>query len=306
MSDKLIIGSRGSKLALVQAESVAARVRQTRPGLQVRIRKIVTEGDRNMTVNIEETGGVGIFVKALEDALIRCEIDMAVHSLKDLPVLLPDELGLIAVTERSDPRDALVASMPINRLKPGARIGTSSVRRTAQIRNIRPDLQAVGIRGNVDTRLRKVASGEVDGIIIAAAAMLRLGRTDEITEYLSPEHFVPAAGQGALAIEARCGDKLAADIAAAINHVPTWQAVNAERAFVGYLGGGCSAPISCIAAVEDGVLRITGMVSDRDGNKILKDYVEGDAANPEAVGRLLAEKMLRAGAKEIVDEIRCR
>ncbi|MCX6006142.1 MAG: hydroxymethylbilane synthase [Chloroflexi bacterium] len=306
MSDKLIIGSRGSKLALVQAESVAANVRHAKPNLEIQIRKIVTEGDRNIAVNIEEAGGVGIFVKALEDALIKCEIDMAVHSLKDLPVLLPDELGLIAVTERSDPRDVLVASETINRLKPGAIIGTSSVRRSAQLRNIRPDLQTMGIRGNVDTRLRKVASGEIDGIIIAAAAMLRLGRADEITEYLPLDHFVPAAGQGALAIEARRGDKFVADIAVSINHVTTWQAVTAERAFVDYLGGGCSAPISCIAVVEDGVLIITGMVSDREGKNMLKDHVEGDAGDPEMVGRLLAEKMLSEGAKVIVDEIRCR
>jgi hydroxymethylbilane synthase len=306
MNERLIIGTRGSKLAIVQAELVSAIAQRARPGLEVQIQKIVTEGDRNMVVNIEEAGGVGIFVKALEDALIRHEIDLAVHSLKDLPVLLPDELGLVAVTERLDPRDVLVASAPINGLKPGARIGTSSVRRSAQIKHIRPDLQPVGIRGNVDTRLRKVASGEVDGIIIAAAAMLRLGRADEITEYLALDCFVPAAGQGALALEARYGDKFAADIAASINHVHTWKAVTAERAFLACLGGGCSAPISCIAVLEDGLLKITGMVSDREGVRMLKDHMEGDADDPEAVGGLLAGKMLREGAKVIVDEIKCR
>ena len=305
MSDMVIIGSRGSKLALVQAELVADKARQARPELKVQIRKIVTEGDRNMAVNIEEAG-VGIFVKALEDALINHEIDLAVHSLKDLPVVLPDKLNLVAVTERSDPRDALVSSAPINKLKSGAIIGTSSVRRSAQIRILRPDLQTVGIRGNVDTRLRKAASGEVDGIIVAAAAMLRLGREDEITEYLSLDCFVPAAGQGALAIEARKDDKFVEDLAASINHVSTWKAVTAERAFLEYLGGGCSAPISCIAVVEAGQLKITGMVSDRNGKNMLKDNMEGDSADPEAVGRLLAEKMLREGAKAIVDEIRCR
>jgi hydroxymethylbilane synthase len=305
MSDLVIIGSRGSKLALVQAELVAAIARQARPGLKVQIRKIVTEGDRNMVVNIEEAG-VGIFVKALEDALINHEIDLAVHSLKDLPVVLPDKLNLVAVVERSDPRDALVSSAPILKLKPGAIIGTSSVRRSAQIRNLRPDLRTVGIRGNVDTRLRKAASGEVDGIIVAAAAMLRLGREDEITEYLSLDFFVPAAGQGALGVEARKDDKFVEDLAASINHMPTWKAVIAERAFLSYLGGGCTAPISCIAVVEAGLLKISGMVSDRDGKNMLKDNLEGDAAHPEAAGRLLAEKMLREGAKTIVDEIRCR
>jgi hydroxymethylbilane synthase len=285
---------------------VAAKILQARPDLKIQVRKIVTEGDRNMAVNIEETGGVGIFVKALEDALIKHEIDMAVHSLKDLPVILPGELALAAVLERSDPRDVLVASAAFNDLKSGARIGTSSVRRSAQIKNLRPELMTMGIRGNVDTRLRKVASGEVDGIIVAAAAMLRLGRTDEITEYLPLDRFVPAAGQGALAVETRRSDAFAADIAAAINHLPTWQAVTAERAFLDYLGGGCSAPISCIAVTEEGVLKITGMVSDREGKYMLKDYMESDDADPEAAGRILAEKMLREGAKVIVDEIRCR
>jgi hydroxymethylbilane synthase len=306
VSNRLIIGSRGSKLALIQAELVAAELSQARPGLEIQIRKIVTEGDRNMAVNIEEAGGVGIFVKALEDALIKHEIDMAVHSLKDLPVILPGELALVAVMERSDPRDVLVASAAFGDLKPGSKIGTSSVRRSAQIRNLRPDLLTVGIRGNVDTRLRKASSGEVDGIIVAAAAMLRLDRADEITEYLPLDSFVPAAGQGALAIEARRSDVFARDLAAAINHMATWQAVTAERAFLDYLGGGCSAPISCIAVVEDGSLRITGMVSDREGKNMLKDHMVSDAADPEAVGRILAEKMLKEGAKVIVDEIRCR
>jgi hydroxymethylbilane synthase len=306
VNNTLIIGSRGSKLALIQAELVAAKILGARPGLKIRVRKIVTEGDRNMAVNIEETGGVGIFVKALEDALIKREIDIAVHSLKDLPVILPGELAFIAVLERSDPRDALVAFAALGDLKSGATIGTSSVRRSAQVKNLRSDLVTVGIRGNVDTRLRRASSGEVDGVIVAAAAMLRLGRADEITEYLPIDRFVPAAGQGALAIEARRSDAFAAAIAADINHWPTWRAVTAERAFLDHLGGGCSAPISCIAVMEDGLLKITGMVSDREGKNMLIDHMESVAADPAEAGRILADKMLREGAKVIVDEIRCR
>jgi len=306
MSKRVIIGSRGSKLALVQAESVMSQLKHVEPDLDIEIRKIITEGDRNQVANIEDAGQVGIFVKALEDALIKCEIDMAVHSLKDLPVLLPDELSLVATTERCDPRDVLVATVPLAELRPGAQIGTSSVRRSAQLKHLRPDLETVRIRGNVDTRLRKVASGEIDGLLVAAAAMLRLNREKEITEYLPQEYFVPAAGQGALGIEVRHDDKITASLAAAINHLPTWLAVTAERAFLDYLGGGCSAPISCIAVVNEGLLKITGMVSDREGNNMLKGTLEGDADNPVATGELLAKKMLREGAKEIVDKIRCR
>ncbi|RPJ62870.1 MAG: hydroxymethylbilane synthase [Dehalococcoidia bacterium] len=306
MSKKVIIGSRGSKLALVQAELVMLQLKQVESDLDIEIKKIVTEGDRNQVANIEDVGEVGIFVKALEDALIKCEIDMAVHSLKDLPIVLPEQLSLIATTERCDPCDVLVATAPLMQLRPGARIGTSSVRRSAQLKHLRPDLETVRIRGNVDTRLRKVASGEIDGLLVAAAAMVRLGREKEITEYLPEDYFVPAAGQGALGIEIRRDDKITASIAATVNHLSTWIAITAERAFLAYLGGGCSAPISCIAVTSEGLLKITGMISDREGNNVIKGSLERDADNPVITGELLAKKMLREGAKEIVDKIRCR
>jgi hydroxymethylbilane synthase len=306
MNKKVIIGSRGSKLALVQAESVMLKLKQVEPDLEIEIRKIVTEGDRNQAANLEEVGEVGIFVKALEDALIKCDIDMAVHSLKDLPVVLPEQLSLAATTERSDPHDVLVAVAPLMQLKTGARIGTSSVRRSAQLKHLRPDLQTIRIRGNVDTRLRKVATGEIDGLVVAAAALVRLQREKEITEYLPREYFIPAAGQGALGIEIRRNDKFIESLAAAINHYPTWIAVLAERAFLDYLGGGCSAPISCFAIASEESLKITGMVSDREGKNMLTGSVEGDADNPVASGELLAKKMLGEGAKEIVDRIQCR
>ncbi|MBN1374532.1 MAG: hydroxymethylbilane synthase [Dehalococcoidia bacterium] len=306
MNKRIIIGSRGSKLAIIQAESVRDQLKVMKPGIDIQIRKIVTEGDRNQDTNIEETGGVGIFVKALEEALIRCEIDVAVHSLKDLPVKLPRELDLMATIERCDPRDVLIGSETFDRLKPGACIGTSSVRRYAQVKYLRPDLQVAGIRGNVDTRLRKLNAGNIDGLILAAAAMLRLGMEKEITEYLEPDKFIPAAGQGALGIEARRHDNYVGSLVENINHRPTWLAVNAERAFIDFLGGGCSAPISCFAVEKHGRLKITGMVTDREGNSMIKDSLIADADCPEEAGHCLADKMLKAGAKEIMEKIRCR
>jgi hydroxymethylbilane synthase len=306
MKNRIVIGSRGSKLALIQAESVAQQLRRIEPSLEIEIRRIVTEGDRNQAINIEETGDIGIFVKALEESLVRGEIDLAVHSLKDLPVVQPEELSLVAVTEREDPRDALVASAPLDELKSGSRIGTSSIRRSVQLKRLRQDIETVGIRGNVDTRLRKVPNGDVDGIIVAAAAMLRLGRAKEITEFLPADKFVPAAGQGALAIEVRQNDDSVKELAGRINHVPTWQAITAERAFLSTLGGGCSVPIAANAIVNDGRLQITGMVSDRAGRTIYIDTIEDDSSDAKAVGIRLADKMLESGADKIVAEMRCK
>jgi hydroxymethylbilane synthase len=306
MKTRIVIGSRGSKLALIQAASVAEQLRRFEPNLEIEIRKIVTEGDRNQAINIEEAGDIGIFVKALEEALIKGEIDLAVHSLKDLPVIQPAELVLVAVAEREDPRDALVAGSNLADMKPGARIGTSSIRRSVQLKRLRKDIETVGIRGNVDTRLRKVANGDVDGIIVAAAAMLRLGREKEITEFLPSDKFVPAAGQGALALEVRQGDDAIKELAGRINHFPTWQAVAAERAFLSTLGGGCSVPISANAIVEGGRLNITGMISDRMGKTIYLDTIEDDTSEAKAVGIRLAHKMLKSGADKVVAEMRRR
>jgi hydroxymethylbilane synthase len=304
MKNRIVIGSRGSKLALIQAESVAQQLRRIEPSLEIEIRRIVTEGDRNQAINIEETGDIGIFVNALEESLVRGEIDLAVHSLKDLPVVQPEELVLVAVTEREDARDALVASASLAELRHGARIGTSSIRRSVQLKRLRQDIETVGIRGNVDTRLRKVANGEVEGIVVAAAAMLRLGREKEVTEFLRADKFVPAAGQGALAVEVRQNDDPVKDLAGRINHLPTWQAVVAERAFLSTLGGGCSVPISANAIADKGRLKITGMVSDRAGKVIYIDTIEDDASNAKAVGIRLADKMLESGADKVVAEMR--
>jgi hydroxymethylbilane synthase len=239
MSRGIIVGSRGSRLALVQAESVVARIREANPCLEISLREVAATGDRDHRTQLGRMGP-SVFVKELEEALLDNRIDMAVHSLKDVPTDIPQGLCLLAVTERLDPRDVLVSRKGrLDELPPGSRIGTDSLRRAVQLRSYRPDLKIRGIRGNVDTRLRKVAHGEFDGVILAAAAMLRLGWQERIIEYLPLETFLPAAGQGALVIEARLGDEGIAGLVSPINNLPAWQSVTAERAFLRTLGGGC-------------------------------------------------------------------
>jgi hydroxymethylbilane synthase len=302
MSRRITVGSRGSKLALLQAESVVAEIREINPDLDVSINKIVTTGDRNHRSRLGRTG-TAIFVKELEEALLDGRIDIAVHSLKDLPTELPPRLCLLAVTERLDPRDVLVAKSKLNELASGSKIGTSSLRRTIQLMSYRPDLLACPIRGNVDTRLRKVFSGEFDGVIVAAAALLRLGWEKRITEYL-PRDFLPAVGQGALAVEARLGDVDIARLVLPINHLPTWQCVTAERALLRALGGGCRAPVAALGTVNGNTLKLEGMVASVSGRKVLRASEEGSAISAEEIGVRLAQRMLAKGAVEIIAEAR--
>jgi hydroxymethylbilane synthase len=301
MRQKLIVGSRGSQLALLQTESVVASIREANPDIEVSISKIVTTGDRNRRVGGTATA---IFVKELEEALLDGRIDIAVHSLKDVPTEVPPGLRLLAVTERLDPRDALVASSGLNELAPGSRIGTGSLRRTAQLMSYRPDLRTYPIRGNIDTRLRKVSAGEFDGVIVAAAAMLRLGWQDRITEYLPLSDFLPAVGQGALAIEGRLDDKEIAELVFPLNNLPTWQGVIAERAFLHALGGGCRAPVAALGTVSGDTLRLEGMVASISDGRGLHALEEGSAVSAEEIGVRLAEKMKGMGAAEIIAEAR--
>jgi len=302
MKRKLTVGSRGSRLALLQTESVIARIKEANPHLDVSVSKIVTTGDRNHH-QLGRTG-IAIFVKELEQALLDGRIDIAVHSLKDLPTELTSGLCLLAVTERLDSRDALVAKARLNELAAGSTIGTGSLRRTIQLSSYRPDLVTRPIRGNVDTRLRKVASGEFDGVIVAAAAMLRLGWKDKITEYLSLEHFLPAVGQGALAVEARLGDEDITQLVSPINHLPTWQGITAERALLHALGGGCRAPVAALGTVSGNTLKLEGMVAGINGRKVLRASEGGSAISAEEIGVRLAQKMLAMGAAEIIAEAR--
>ncbi len=296
MSKKIILGSRGSRLAMIQAESIAAGIRETSPGTEVEIQRIVTKGDKNRHIPLGSQAGIGIFVKELEEALLAGLIDLAVHSLKDMPTELPEGLTIAAVTERLDPADVLITrGAKLAELPPGARIGTGSLRRAAQITGYRNDLEPINIRGNVDTRIGKVTGGEVDGVILAAAALKRLGWEDRITEYLPVEHFLPAVGQGALAIETRTEEEII-KIAALLDHQPSRQRVTAERAFLRTLGGGCQAPIAALATLKVDTLILEGMTINTAANRTLRGIEEGSPTSPEGPGVKLAERLLAEGA----------
>lgn len=300
---KITIGSRGSKLAAVQAELVLAKLREAVPGLEASIVKITTRGDRDDDTPLDNFAQQGIFVKELEKALIDGRIDLAVHSLKDLPTEIPAVLSLAAVTARIDPRDVLVSrARKLAELATGSKIGTGSLRRSIQLLALRNDLEISGIRGNIDTRLRKVSDGEIDGAIVAAAALIRLGWEDRITEYLPVEHFMPAVGQGALGIEIRSKDEGITSLVSSVNHKPTWRCITAERTFLQSLGGGCRAPIAALGIVSDGVLKLSGMVASADAGQILHATVEGDAQAPEQVGKCLAKKIAEMGALDLIAE----
>ncbi len=303
MSRRIIVGSRGSKLALIQAESVVARIREVNPGIEIGISRVVTAGDRNRHLQLDQVAGIGIFVKELEAALLNSRIDLAVHSLKDMPTQIPSGLCLAAVTARLDPRDVLVSrGKRLQELASGARIGSGSLRRAVQLSACRPDLEVCSIRGNVDTRLRKVTDGELDGVILAAAALQRLGWEDRVSDYLPTEYFLPAVGQGALVIEMRSDDTEAAKIVAPLNHLPTWQSITAERAFLRALGGGCRAPIAALGTVNGVTLKLEGMISDISGSRILRSSDEGSAEVAEEIGDRLARKLLDMGAVEFLAE----
>ena len=307
MRKRIVVGSRGSKLSLIQAEYVVAKIRETNPDIEASISQIVTKGDRNSHVQLEQMVGIGVFVKELEEALLDGRIDLAVHSLKDLPTQIPSGLYLAAVTERLDPRDVLISrGEKFVELASGAKVGTGSLRRAVQLSVCRPDLEAYSIRGNVDTRLQKVANGEFDGVILAAAALKRLGWEDRVSEYLSTEHFLPAVGQGTLSIETRLNDGEVVNIVIPLNHLPTWQSITAERAFLSALGGGCRAPIAALGTVSGATLRLEGMVGDVRKRKILQSSEEGSTVAPAELGVRLAQKLLALGADEFLAEVRER
>jgi len=298
---KIVIGSRGSKLAIIQAETILTGLRESNPQIEFSIIPIKTKGDRENKIPLDRIAGVGVFVKELEEALLDGRIDIAVHSLKDMPVEIPLELSLAAVGARLDPRDVLISrGKKLDELAAGSRIGTGSLRRMAQLFGCRPDLKVETIRGNIDTRLNRVSSGEFDGVMLAAAAMIRMGLEKRITEYLALEHFVPAVGQGALGLEIRSGDEQAKELVLPINHRPTWCSVVAERAFLEALGGGCRAPIAALGIVNGDSIRLEGMVSDSMGQTILRGSEEGGISDPEQLGVRLARKMLERGGSQII------
>jgi hydroxymethylbilane synthase len=295
------LGTRGSKLAIIQAQELQNQLIQIFPELTITLVKIKTTGDRDRVTSLDVFSNQGVFVKELERALLDRRIDLAIHSLKDLPTEIPQGLSLTAVTSRLDPRDVLASrSGKLEELPRGSKIGTGSRRRSVQLLALRPELNISDIRGNIDTRLRKVFNGEFDGIVVAAAGMIRLGMEEQITEYLPPELFTPAVGQGALGIETRAGDEETASLVSRINHMPTWQAVIAERTFLRALGGGCRTPISALGTISGDALKLTVMVAGNEGVQIIRATDEGAASQPEHIGRRLAQKMTDMGALAII------
>jgi hydroxymethylbilane synthase len=297
----ITVGSRGSDLALWQTRWVIARLQQARPDVEFRIQRITTRGDVVRDRALSQVGGKGLFVKEIEAALLAGEIDLAVHSLKDMPTDLPEDLAIGAVTAREDPRDVLVSRLGLKlaELPPGARVGTGSLRRAAQLRASRPDLQIVDLRGNVDTRLRKAATEEYDAVVLAAAGLIRLGYSDRITEYLSPGVMLPAGGQGALCVEVRAGDEATRTLVSMVHDPLTDAAVTAERAFLARIGGGCQVPIAAYGIVNDDELWLRGLVASIDGSRLLRNDLCGSWTEPAALAQALAEEMLAQGADEI-------
>jgi len=301
----LVIGARGSRLAVWQAEWVQARLKELAPGLTVTLQRIKTSGDKILDVPLAAIGGKGLFVKEIEEALLREEIDLAVHSMKDVPTILPDGLSILCVPAREDPRDVLVSrdSCSLDQLPKGSRIGTSSLRRQAQLLHYRPDLHIELLRGNLDTRLRKLHNGEYDAIVLAAAGLMRMGWSNKVTEYLTPEVSLPAIGQGALGLEGRRHDRFVETLVEKLEHRPTRTAVMAERALLKRLEGGCQVPIAAHATVKGDTLIMDVLIASVDGQRLIRDTIQGPASEAESLGSQLAEKLLAQGGDRILNEI---
>ncbi len=284
------IGTRASTLALRQTEAVASALRAAWPALLCEIVPLSTTGDRDLDRPIPSFGGKGVFTLEIEAALERGDIQLAVHSLKDLPTAERPGLAVGAVTRREDPADALITrgSVGLTALTPGARVGTSSLRRSAQLRAARPDLRAESIRGNVETRLRKLDEGLYDAIVLALAGLRRVGLEKRMTEKLSLDVMLPAPGQGALAVQRRADDEASARLLERIHDVPTWAAVTAERSFLAALEAGCSAPVAALAEVRDGRLEMRGLAATEDGSAVWRVAGTGDPDRPEELGERLA------------------
>lgn len=298
----LIIGTRGSKLALWQAHYIKERLESCHPHVAVTLEKFTTTGDKILDVPLAKIGGKGLFTKELEIAMLDRKIDLAVHSLKDVPAFLADGLCIGALTEREDEGDALISVKydSFAALPPGATIGTSSLRRKAQLLRARPDLNMVELRGNLDTRLRKLDEGQYDAIVLAVAGLKRLGWQDRITEILPKDVCLPAVGQGALAIECRCDDQEVLDIISVLHHEQTAAAVTAERAFLQIIEGGCQVPVGVYGRIEDDQLRLEALISSLDGKDTIRKIEIGSVDSAVELGQKLAKQMLDQGGREIL------
>jgi hydroxymethylbilane synthase len=304
-SQELKIGTRGSQLALYQANWVKEKITLAFPDFKVTLIKIRTTGDKIQDAPLAKIGGKGLFVKEIEEALIERKIDLAVHSIKDVPTDLPENLHLSAITEREDPRDVLISKdgIQLKHLPQRARIGTSSLRRQAQLLHFRRDFEVIPLRGNLDTRLKKLKTMNLDGIILACAGVKRLGLEEKITEIIPPEISLPAIGQGALGIETRMGDKEVEERIRFLNDRPSAIAISAERAFLKKLGGGCQVPIAAFGQTKGSTIQIDGMVGTIDGKGLIKHHLKGPIEEAESLGTRLAEILLAQGAKQILEEV---
>ncbi len=308
---KVVIGTRGSKLALWQAEWVKSELQKLRPDVEVELNKIKTTGDKILDVPLAKAGGKGLFVKEIEEALLNGGADLAVHSMKDVPTDFPEGLHLPVICKREDPRDAFISRIRNSKfeirnfsdLPHGATIGTSSLRRSCQLLNIRPDLKITQLRGNLDTRIRKLDEGQFDAIILAAAGIKRLGWSSRITEIIPDKVSLPAIGQGAIGIECRIRDEFINEIISPLNDHETSLCVRVERAFLKKLEGGCQVPIAAYARLVEGRIVMDGLVGSIAGERIVKGHIEESAAHTEAIGIALAEDILSKGAREILDEV---
>ncbi len=306
----LILGTRSSPLALWQAEHVAARLRGAFAGLQVSLERIKTSGDKIQDVPLAQVGGKALFVKEIEEALLAGRVDLAVHSMKDVPTDLPAGLAILAVTERESPSDVLISRQGarLADLPGGAIVGTSSLRRQAQLLHHRPDLRVVGLRGNLDTRIRKLRSEGLDAIVVAAAGVKRLGLSHLVSEVLPAEILLPAIGQGALGIEGRVAagvdrERGIADIVRTLDHPETHTAVRAERAMLARLAGGCQVPIAALATLEADGIRLRGLVASPDGAKVIRGERRAPREHPDSLGAGLAEELLSRGAAGILASV---
>ena len=306
MTDNILrIATRKSPLAIWQAEHVASRLQQLHPQLQIELVRMSTSGDKLLDSPLSQVGGKGLFVKELEQGLLSGAADIAVHSMKDVPVDLPPGLHLPVILQREDPRDAFVSNnyASIDDLPPGARLGTASLRRQCQLRARRPDLDIVTLRGNVNSRLAKLDSGDFAAIMLAAAGLIRLGMGARITRLLEPEESLPAIGQGAIGIECRNGDSRVLDLIGALDHTPTHICVRAERALNIRLHGGCQVPIAGFAELGHGVILLRGLVGSMDGQRFVRGDISGKPEDAEELGTVLAEDLLARGAGAILAEL---
>ena len=305
MKKIITIGTRKSLLALWQSNYIKDCLEKKYPDCEVRLQKIVTKGDKILDVPLSKIGGKGLFTKEIETALLEGEVDLAVHSLKDMPTKLPDGLCLTAITRRAVVGDAFVSNKyrTFAEMPAGAVLGTSSLRRKAQLLARRPDLDIRDLRGNVDTRLRKLDDGQYDAIILAAAGLTRLGYGDRIKETLPCDFCIPAVGQGALAIECRSDNTEVRNLLKFLNHPETKSCTDAERAFLGLVEGGCQVPIGVHADIANDTMHITAIIASLDGSTLIRDEIDGDPADAIVLGKTLGNRMLEKGGREILDAI---